>query len=108
MVPRAWSHGESLARPIVNGRAQAVIDCTSTPVRNKDGFLFVRNGNAEMTTETASTKTDQEPTRATRPVELYDTTLRDGAQQEGISLSVEDKLTITQLLDEFGVDIIEG
>ncbi len=43
-----------------------------------------------------------------RPVELYDTTLRDGAQQEGISLSVEDKLAITKLLDEIGVDIVEG
>ena len=33
-------------------------------------------------------------------VYLYDTTLRDGAQREGISLSVDDKLRITQLLDE--------
>ena len=41
-------------------------------------------------------------------VEIYDTTLRDGAQQEGISLSVEDKLAIAELLDDFGVDIIEG
>jgi 2-isopropylmalate synthase len=41
-------------------------------------------------------------------VELYDTTLRDGTQQEGISLSVEDKLAITRRLDELGVDIIEG
>jgi 2-isopropylmalate synthase len=41
-------------------------------------------------------------------VELYDTTLRDGTQQEGISLSVEDKLAITERLDELGVDVIEG
>jgi 2-isopropylmalate synthase len=41
-------------------------------------------------------------------VNLYDTTLRDGAQQEGISLSVEDKLKITQRLDELGVTFIEG
>jgi len=39
---------------------------------------------------------------------VYDTTLRDGAQREGITYSVEDKLTITQLLDEFGVGFIEG
>ena len=41
-------------------------------------------------------------------IELYDTTLRDGAQQEGISLSVDDKLKITSKLDELGVRYIEG
>jgi 2-isopropylmalate synthase len=41
-------------------------------------------------------------------VELYDTTLRDGTQQEGISLSVEDKLAITERLDGLGIDVIEG
>ena len=41
-------------------------------------------------------------------VELYDTTLRDGAQMEGLSLSVEDKLKITRKLDELGVHYIEG
>jgi 2-isopropylmalate synthase len=41
-------------------------------------------------------------------VQLYDTTLRDGVQQEGISLSVEDKLKICQKLDELGIDFIEG
>src|ERR1051325_11859147 len=39
---------------------------------------------------------------------LYDTTLRDGTQGEGISLSVNDKLKIAQKLDEFGVDYVEG
>ncbi len=41
-------------------------------------------------------------------VQLYDTTLRDGTQRRGISLSVEDKLQIAKLLDEFGFDYIEG
>ncbi len=40
--------------------------------------------------------------------QVYDTTLRDGAQQEGINLSVIDKLLITTLLDELGVGVIEG
>lgn len=39
---------------------------------------------------------------------LYDTTLRDGTQGEGVSLSCNDKLKIAQKLDEFGVHYIEG
>ncbi|MDP9221118.1 MAG: citramalate synthase [Actinomycetota bacterium] len=40
--------------------------------------------------------------------DVYDTTLRDGAQQEGLSLSVVDKLAIARHLDELGVGYIEG
>src|SRR4030066_509316 len=43
-----------------------------------------------------------------RRVEVYDTTLRDGAQAEDISFSVEDKLRITEKLDDLGVHYIEG
>ena len=39
---------------------------------------------------------------------LYDTTLRDGTQREGISYSLDDKLKIAKKLDEFGIDYIEG
>ena len=39
---------------------------------------------------------------------LYDTTLRDGAQREGISYSVTDKLAVARVLDELGVGFIEG
>lgn len=41
-------------------------------------------------------------------VAIYDTTLRDGTQREGISLSVADKLRVTELLDNLGVAYIEG
>jgi 2-isopropylmalate synthase len=41
-------------------------------------------------------------------IEIYDTTLRDGSQGEGISFSVEDKIRIARRLDEFGMDLIEG
>ena len=44
----------------------------------------------------------------TASFQVYDTTLRDGAQQEGMSLSVSDKLAIAALLDELGVGYIEG
>lgn len=43
-----------------------------------------------------------------RRIVIYDTTLRDGAQGEGISFSVADKVRIARRLDELGVDYIEG
>src|SRR2546427_11240719 len=39
---------------------------------------------------------------------LYDTTLRDGTQREGLSLSVDDKLKIANRLDELGIHYLEG
>jgi 2-isopropylmalate synthase len=41
-------------------------------------------------------------------IKLYDTTLRDGMQAEGVSFSLEDKLAIAKCLDRFGLDYIEG
>ncbi|GHE83175.1 (R)-citramalate synthase [Streptomyces longispororuber] len=52
-----------------------------------------------MTTETS---------RPDDAFHVFDTTLRDGAQREGINLTVADKLTIARYLDEFGVGFIEG
>ncbi len=46
--------------------------------------------------------------RSKRRIEIYDTTLRDGAQGEGVAFSLVDKLKITQHLDALGVDYIEG
>ncbi|MFN2157566.1 MAG: citramalate synthase [Anaerolineae bacterium] len=41
-------------------------------------------------------------------IQLYDTTLRDGTQREGLALSLDDKLNIARVLDQLGVDYIEG
>ncbi len=49
------------------------------------------------------TKKDPSPT-----IELLDTTLRDGAQAEGISFSVRDKLAVVEALDELGIPLIEA
>src|SRR5690606_16888561 len=46
--------------------------------------------------------------RMNRHITLFDTTLRDGTQGEGVSLSVEDKLKIARKLDELGIHYIEG
>jgi len=41
-------------------------------------------------------------------IEIYDTTLRDGSQGEGINFSVADKLRIAEKIDAFGIPYIEG
>ena len=41
-------------------------------------------------------------------VDIYDTTLRDGSQQEGLSLTVDDKLRVAEQLDHLGVQYVEG
>ncbi len=46
------------------------------------------------------------PTQA--PIQIYDTTLRDGTQGEGVSFPVSAKLRVTEKLDQFGIDYIEG
>ncbi len=48
------------------------------------------------------------PDRVEASLEIYDTTLRDGAQAEDVSFSAEDKVRIAQKLDELGVHFIEG
>jgi 2-isopropylmalate synthase len=51
---------------------------------------------------------EQDLPGAGRRIEIYDTTLRDGTQAEGIVFSLEDKLLIAAKLDELGVDFVEG
>ena len=41
-----------------------------------------------------------------KKIELFDTTLRDGTQGEGVNISIHDKLEITKRLDDFGINII--
>lgn len=52
--------------------------------------------------------TETEPASAKRRVEIYDTTLRDGTQGEGVAFSLVDKLKIARHLDALGIDFIEG
>jgi 2-isopropylmalate synthase len=66
------------------------------PVRPK-----IHNRSLETMTETATSELDDS-------FHVFDTTLRDGAQREGINLTVADKLAIARHLDDFGVGFIEG
>ena len=43
-----------------------------------------------------------------RRIEIYDTTLRDGSQAEGIDFSVQDKVSLTERLDSLGFDYLEA
>ncbi len=63
-----------------------------------------------MTATTSSHSSSSASTATTdrRSIEIYDTTLRDGSQGEGISFSLQDKLNIAQRLAEIGIDYIEG
>src|SRR5205085_349194 len=68
-------------------------------------FLFVAG---TLRVPCHSDGTQSVPTTAMRNIEIYDTTLRDGAQGEGVSFSLLDKLQITQRLAELGFDYVEG
>ncbi|MEM9147067.1 MAG: citramalate synthase [Pseudomonadota bacterium] len=59
-----------------------------------------------MTTQPASPRTADTPAR--ERLWLYDTTLRDGQQTQGVDFSVEDKIRLAQALDEIGLDYVEG
>src|SRR6202161_3095691 len=54
------------------------------------------------------TTTDNSQTGALQPIQIFDTTLRDGEQSPGAAMTHEEKLNIAELLDEMGVDIIEA
>lgn len=52
--------------------------------------------------------TEQDQNMNLKPIQIYDTTLRDGSQGEGVSFSLQDKLSIARRLAEIGIDFIEG
>ena len=79
------------------------------------GLLFYLNPRIQYkiskpTSITGQTQRNKMTTEENQPrrIEIYDTTLRDGTQGEGVTLSLVDKIKITQKLDELGFDYIEG
>jgi len=57
---------------------------------------------------TAASPSPAGAARAARSIEIYDTTLRDGTQGEGVNYTVRDKIAVACRLDDFGVSVIEG
>jgi 2-isopropylmalate synthase len=71
-----------------------------TPFRRRNGVFRFSRPALPTTSKTKHMKPQQ--------VEIYDTTLRDGSQGEGINFSLADKIRIAERLDQFGVHYIEG
>ena len=61
-----------------------------------------------VSTDPATPRPRDSATTVSPRLEIYDTTLRDGSQGEGVNLSLDDKLALTTALDWLGVDYIEG
>lgn len=61
-----------------------------------------------MTSAAPTNALSQPSTQPRTPISIYDTTLRDGSQGEGVSFSLQDKLNIAQRLAEIGIDFVEG
>src|SRR5215469_11533076 len=78
---------------------------TRRPLVSHEGSFCLRE-NAPATTKT--TRKKRKATMLDDQFHVYDTTLRDGAQQEGLNLTVADKLVIARHLDRLGVGFIEG
>ena len=67
-----------------------------------------RSTTAPVRTRKTHQSTDLDPSLFPSSLEIYDTTLRDGAQSEDVSFSADDKVLVAQKLDELGVHFIEG
>ena len=88
MPPLAWTRVRRLS-------ASETMKNTSSP----------RKKSVEKSSAQHSASPSKPP--SSRPLEVYDTTLRDGAQAEDVSFSAEDKVRVAQKLDELGVHYIE-
>lgn len=69
---------------------------------------MTRRAGSHKTTNVASVVSTGAGGLARADLEIYDTTLRDGAQSEDVSFSADDKVLVAKRLDELGVDYIEG
>ncbi len=67
-------------------------DLNTSPQVDPEGFFLEANAESRLMAR----------------IQIYDTTLRDGSQGEGVNFSLQDKLLITQKLDDIGVDFVEG
>lgn len=90
-------------RAILKSRAVEKVYMVAEAIRPPSGFSSWSNAQ-----ENQSQSFSNPVPNNNHLVHVYDTTLRDGAQGEGISLSVADKVKIAQRLDDFGVHYIEG
>lgn len=82
--------------------------CTVSPISSEASTSVSQSSNTHSTAPAHASHSQPAASANSPTVHIYDTTLRDGAQGEGISLSVTDKLKIAARLDDLGVHYIEG
>jgi hypothetical protein len=101
-----WGIEEKL--PYVDG----CTNCPATPPWTTPRTRHSCTTSSTPTSTPITTPTNGRPSgndmSAKEQIYLFDTTLRDGAQTPGIDFSVEDKIAIARMLDEFGLDYVEG
>ena len=102
----------SLRTTTTNGSATNRSLCGKSIHRGRSGSTYVQPSRTSisMVAQKPLTRTEPAELKVAKKVDvqIYDTTLRDGTQGEGISLSVADKLKVTVALDKFGMAYIEG
>ncbi len=106
--PQALSHPRDVGRGARAGAADLRMvasvpaSAVSTQGLNGDSSSSSSSSSSSRSREDVESIAVEQPAEGLRAVEMYDTTLRDGTQMEGISASVDDKLKITRQLAEFG------
>ena len=101
MPPLGWT----VHRPADDGRADLTLD----RLRLAPVTLFAMAKQRSQATRQPSAKAAvKAPPATSAHLEIYDTTLRDGAQAEDVSFSADDKVMVAQRLDDLGVQFIEG
>src|SRR5205823_6526471 len=94
--------GMAFPMPRTNRRGPVVSGC------RHPGRICYNSGPARGPGPGARPKGPGGPAMTRTRIAIYDTTLRDGSQGEGVNFSLQDKLLITGRLDDLGVDYIEG
>ena len=103
--------GHARARSRARSRSCSTTPCTAAPRSTRSGWTWCRCRRRRKAAESAGDKRNLHggsEGASPQMVSVYDTTLRDGMQGEGMSLSVDEKVRVAHALDSLGVHLIEA